>query len=166
MHGSRASGRPEEERARHRPKPGSRPRRGLYPHMRTSGPPLPLPGWDDPWPAEWPFQAVAVFLAQRAAGATVHVLDTSKLAIPDDYNRTIPGAPDIVASVDGRYVEIELKTRNGKQTRPQTYEQERVENAGSKYAVCRTVREVFEALELEVPAPAPESGNESGEVPE
>ena len=133
--------------------PRTRPRQKPYPHMRTSGPPLPLPGWDDTWPVEYPFQAIAVFLAQRAAPASTHVLDTSKLSIPDDYNRKVPGAPDIVASVGGRYVEIELKTRNGRQTGPQEREEERVGNAGSTYVLARTMREVFEALELEVPEP-------------
>ena len=114
-------------------------------------PSLPLPGWDDTWPVEYVFQAVAVFLATKLAPAGVHILDTSKLSVPDDYNRAVAGAPDIVAGVNGRYVEIELKTRNGKPTGPQEREAERVENAGSRYVTARTMREVFEALEIETP---------------
>ena len=129
---------------------------GEYDHPPLSlyaalSPSLPLPGWDDTWPVEYVFQAVAVFLATRLAPAGVHVLDTSKLSVPDDYNRSVAGAPDIVAGVNGRYVEIELKTRNGKPTGPQERESERVANAGSRYVVARTMREVFEALEIETP---------------
>ncbi len=62
-----------------------------------------------------------------------------------------------MASVDGRYIEIELKTAHGKQTEPQKREGERVENTGAQYVVARTLREAFDALEIEVP---------SSEVPE
>lgn len=113
-------------------------------------------GWDDTWQVEYLFQVVAIYLTQRLGGQRVHALDTSKLSIPDDYNRRVAGAPDIVACVDGRYVSIELKVRNGKQTRPQEYEGERVENAHGTYVVAHTLREVFEALEIEVP----EAGND------
>ena len=115
------------------------------------GLPFAITDWDAPWAAEYVFQPVAVALASRMAPARVHLLDTSKLSTPDNYNRSIPGAPDIVACVDGRYVEIELKTANGKPTGPQERESERVGITGGTYVVARTMREVFEALGLEVP---------------
>ncbi len=108
-------------------------------------------GWDDTWGCEYPFQALAVYAAKKFAGQRTHLLDTSKLSTPDNYNRSVAGAPDIVASVDGRYIEIELKTAHGKQTKPQEREGERVENTGAQYVVARTLREVFEALAIEVP---------------
>ena len=115
--------------------------------------PFAITDWDAPWAAEWVFQPIAVALASRIAPAGVHLLDTSKLSVPDDYNRAIPGAPDIVACVDGRYVEIELKAANGKPTGPQQRESECVSGTGGTYVVARTMREVFEALGLgsEVP---------------
>ena len=108
-------------------------------------------GWDDMWESEYVFQCFAVYWAKRLSGQRTHLFDTSKLSIPDDYNRRIGGAPDIVACIDGRHVEIELKTKDGKPTGPQGRHQERTENALGKYVMARTLREVFEALEIEVP---------------
>lgn len=110
-----------------------------------------LPGWDDPWVYEFLFQVVALFAVKALAGQRLSVLDTSKLSIPDDYNRRVSGAPDLVACVDGRYVAIELKAKDNKTTKPQDAEAERTSNAAGTYVVARTMREVFEALELEVP---------------
>ena len=111
--------------------------------MKAPADPLPLPGWDDPWPLEGMFQAVAHYLARRYAGAGVHVLDTSAVAYHSPHGK---GAPDLVASVDGRMVEIELKAAGGRLRRFQVAERERCEISGGEYAVCRTMREVFAAL--------------------
>ena len=92
-----------------------------------------------------------LFAIKALAGQRVNILDTSKLSIPDDYNRRVSGAPDLVACVDGRYVAIELKAKDNKTTGPQDTESERTANAGGAYVVARTMREVFEALGLEVP---------------
>ncbi|MDE0704046.1 MAG: hypothetical protein OXH59_10015 [Rhodospirillaceae bacterium] len=126
----------------------SRPGRHVRP---LPGLPIAITDWDATWPMERVFQSVAIDLARRMAPAGLHVLDTSKLAIPDDYNARVAGAPGIVACRGGRYVAIELKSAKQKLTDPQKWESERTEIAGGIYVVARTMREVFEALGLEVP---------------
>ena len=114
-----------------------------------------LVDWDAEWPVEGPFQVIAMVLivdaASRPGAPPLRCLDTHTLSVPTDFNRTQAGAPDIIACVSGRWVSIELKSRNLKQTKHQRFEQERVESAGGSYTVARTMREVFDALGLEVP---------------
>ena len=105
-------------------------------------------GWDEKWPLEDPFQAMAVYLARKLAGQRIHLLDTSKL--PGGW-KCRAGAPDITACVSGRYVAVELKGTHGKQILSQQTEQEVTENALGEYVIARTLREVFDALEIEVP---------------
>lgn len=113
------------------------------------GLPLAIADWDGAWSAEHVFQVVAVELARRYAGADCHVLDTSQIA-GNGFWRNRTGTADITACVSGRFVAIELKASSN-QTDSQEREQERVENAAGTYVVARTMREVFEALGLEVP---------------
>ena len=113
------------------------------------GLPLGISDWDGAWSAEHVFQAVAVELARRHAGADCHVLDTSQISGSMHW-RNRAGTADITACVGGRFVAIELKASSD-QTASQAREQERVENAAGRYLIARTMREVFEALGLEVP---------------
>lgn len=114
--------------------------------------PVAITDWDARWPVERVFQAVAVQLATEAAGQHLHVIDTSSLSVPSGgFYSWHPGSADIVACRHGRFTAIELKASSNKPTGPQTREGERIENAAGVYVVARTMREVFEALELEVP---------------
>jgi len=56
------------------------------------------------------------------------------------------GAPDIAGCYKFRFVGIETKSKGGKQTRIQKYEQSRIEKAGGFYAVCRSVADVKKLL--------------------
>ena len=113
--------------------------------------PIKITDWDATWPREKLFQTVAVELVRTCAGALVHIIDTSGVAAPGKWNQHQAGAPDIIACVKGRYVAIELKAHYGRMTPNQKAEAERTENAGGTYVAAKTLRQVFDALGLEIP---------------
>ena len=57
-----------------------------------------------------------------------------------------PGIPDIVLVIDGRFVGFEVKTYNGSQRPLQRKFQERLEDAGGKYYIIRSMKDVEDAL--------------------
>ena len=60
------------------------------------------------------------------------------------------GAPDIIICVDGLFVGLEIKTKIGKQSDLQKAAQIKIEKAGGKYFIIRSVRDliyVFQNLE-------------------
>jgi len=56
------------------------------------------------------------------------------------------GAPDIIAVIKGKYVGIECKFRNGKQSQNQKNFQEDLEKAGGRYLLVYGVDELAEKL--------------------
>ena len=58
----------------------------------------------------------------------------------------VPGTPDIVGCVRGRYVGIELKAARGRQSPGQVRFQAACEAAGGQYILARSVDEVMRAL--------------------
>lgn len=113
--------------------------------------PLTITDWDARWPNEHVFQAVAFELARSEAGVHCTLIDTSQICQYGYWYRASTGVSDITACVKGRFVEIELKSAFGNQSKQQKREQERVEGAGGIYVLAYTMRDVFDALELEVP---------------
>lgn len=103
-----------------------------------------LPGPDDTWAIESAFQSAVCHLLKEAG--VLH-WDTSGLA-GGRYGYSQTGAPDIMAiGRSGRFVGIELKTKVGKVSTHQRARGDQIEKAGGSYAVCRSIREVFEALQ-------------------
>lgn len=113
--------------------------------------PLTITDWDARWPNEHVFQAVAFELARTHSGINCSLIDTSQICQYGYWYRASTGVSDITACVKGRFVEIELKSVHGNQTEQQRREQRRVERAGGTYVLAYTMRDVFNALELEVP---------------
>lgn len=58
--------------------------------------------------------------------------------ISDRYNK---GIPDIVGCIDGMFFGLELKRRNGRPTKLQEYTINKINNAGGKVCIVRTVEE-------------------------
>lgn len=56
------------------------------------------------------------------------------------------GSPDIVCVVDGQYVGIEVKTSAGKQSEHQKEFQHRLEDAGGRYILARSIDDVMNVL--------------------
>ncbi|MYC66350.1 MAG: hypothetical protein F4X12_08480 [Acidobacteriia bacterium] len=117
--------------------------------------PLTITDWDALWPNEHVFQAVAFELVRSWAGTNCMLIDTSQICQYGYWYRSSTGVSDITACVNGRFVEIELKSAYGVQSKQQKREQERVEKAGGTYVLAYTMRDVFNALELEIPCDTP-----------
>lgn len=58
-----------------------------------------------------------------------------------------PGDPDIVVCFRGRYIGLEAKSHNGRQTPIQRTRENEIRNAGGIYAIVRTVDDVKVVLE-------------------
>lgn len=56
-----------------------------------------------------------------------------------------PGSPDVVAVIKGQYVGIEVKTDKGHQSPIQEQFQERLEKAGGRYILARSVDDIIKA---------------------
>jgi hypothetical protein len=56
------------------------------------------------------------------------------------------GSPDIICVIKGQYVGIEVKSPNGKQTDNQKDFQNRLEMAGGRYILARSLEDVINAL--------------------
>jgi hypothetical protein len=57
------------------------------------------------------------------------------------------GAPDIIVCVDGLFVGLEIKTESGKQSDLQKAAQLKIEKAGGKYFIIRSVRDLIYNLQ-------------------
>ena len=57
------------------------------------------------------------------------------------------GAPDIIICVDGLFVGLEIKTKIGKQSDLQKAAQIKIEKAGGKYFIIRSVRDMIYVLQ-------------------
>ena len=57
------------------------------------------------------------------------------------------GAPDIIICVDGLFVGLEIKTKIGKQSDLQKAAQIKIEKAGGKYFIIRSVRDLIFVLQ-------------------
>ena len=57
-----------------------------------------------------------------------------------------PGAPDIIADVNGHFLAIEAKTKTGRQSEYQKTCQKQVEASGGTYIVARSLQDVMEAV--------------------
>lgn len=57
-----------------------------------------------------------------------------------------PGAPDIIAVIDGRYVGIEVKSTKGCQSQAQFHFQKSLEKAGARYILARSIEDVERGL--------------------
>lgn len=57
-----------------------------------------------------------------------------------------PGAPDIIAVVDGRFLGIEAKTKTGRLREDQKICRDAIEASGGTYIVARSVEDVMEAV--------------------
>lgn len=57
-----------------------------------------------------------------------------------------PGQPDVVGCIRGRYVGIEAKTPNGRQSEAQKNYQAAIERAGGIYIIARSADEAISAL--------------------
>lgn len=55
------------------------------------------------------------------------------------------GVPDIICVVNGQFVGIEVKTKTGKQSPDQVLFQKRLQLAGGKYVLARSVDDVIAA---------------------
>lgn len=113
--------------------------------------PLIITDWDARWPNEHVFQAVAFEMVRLKDEESCVLIDTSQICQYGYWYRSTTGVSDFTACVKGRFVEIELKSASGVQTRQQKREQQRVESAGGTYVLAYTMRQVFDALELEIP---------------
>ena len=60
------------------------------------------------------------------------------------YRVGTPGAPDIICVIEGQFVGIEVKDEKGKLNPNQVAFKERLEAAGGKYVVARSVDDVIE----------------------
>lgn len=56
------------------------------------------------------------------------------------------GSPDIICVVDGKFIGIEVKGPSGRQSPDQIEFQERLERAGGRYIVARSIDDVEHAL--------------------
>lgn len=57
-----------------------------------------------------------------------------------------PGFPDILCSINGRFVGIEVKKCGGVQSSDQVLMQKEIEKSGAVYFICTSVRELEAAL--------------------
>lgn len=57
-----------------------------------------------------------------------------------------PGAPDIIADVNGRFLAIEAKTKTGRQSEQQKVCERMVTDSGGKYIVARSLQDVIDAV--------------------
>lgn len=58
-----------------------------------------------------------------------------------------PGDPDIVVCYRGRYVAVEAKAPDGRQSSIQRIRQEQIEDAGGMYVLAYSVEDVVSALD-------------------
>ena len=56
------------------------------------------------------------------------------------------GCSDIIAVINGQFIGVEVKTATGKQSADQILFQRRLENAGGKYIVARSVVDIKDIL--------------------
>ena len=63
--------------------------------------------------------------------------------ISDRYNR---GIPDIVGCINGKFFGLELKATKGKPTLLQMYTMDKINEAGGKACIVRTVAEGLETI--------------------
>lgn len=54
------------------------------------------------------------------------------------------GAPDLVCIVGGKYIGVECKTKRGAQSPVQLEFQRKIEKAGGKYLIARSVEDAYE----------------------
>lgn len=66
----------------------------------------------------------------------------------------LPGMADLEGCVDGRHVEVEVKTAKGRQTEPQRRWQAAVERAGGVYVIARSPEHAIASIEAALAAPA------------
>ena len=62
-------------------------------------------------------------------------------------DRWISGIPDLIICLDGKFIAIELKFGNGKVSKIQKYVLNKIQDAGGRVAVCRTIKEVKRFIE-------------------
>lgn len=58
----------------------------------------------------------------------------------------LSGAPDLIAVIDGKFIGIEVKSAKGRQSPQQKEFQTKLEKAGAKYFLVRSVEDVKLAL--------------------
>ena len=63
---------------------------------------------------------------------------------------TTNGVPDIIIVIDGKFIGLEFKTYRGKQSEDQKTFQSRLESAGGKYHIVRSVQDLTDVLALYV----------------
>lgn len=58
----------------------------------------------------------------------------------------LPGSPDIIAVINGKYIGLEIKRRKGKQDPDQVEFQRVLEKAGGEYYIVRSVDDVVSII--------------------
>lgn len=59
----------------------------------------------------------------------------------------IPGSGDLIGVVQGRYVEVEVKTKKGRQSERQHFHQQAIEQCGGIYLLARTKEEAARRIQ-------------------
>ena len=97
---------------------------------------------------------ILVELSREFLGRGVFWQNDTGVAKSMDGKRTIrfglPGSPDIIGCLDGRWVGIEVKTATGKQREAQKKFQAAIERAGGIYFVARSPEEAIEGIRQRV----------------
>jgi len=65
-----------------------------------------------------------------------------------ESNFSISGIPDLICSINGYFVAIELKTPTGKVSKIQEYTMEQIRKSGGKAFVARSVENVRNCINL------------------
>lgn len=84
------------------------------------------------------FQEKVITLLKRVFGKHIWFAKIS-----DRYNK---GIPDIVGCINGKFFAIELKATNGRPTKLQEYTIDKIEEAGGKVCIARTMAECLGIL--------------------
>ena len=61
---------------------------------------------------------------------------------------TTNGIPDIIAVIDGKFIGLEFKTYRGRQSEDQKIFQERLEAAGGRYFIIRSLTDLEKTISL------------------
>lgn len=58
-----------------------------------------------------------------------------------------PGCPDIVVCKDGKFIGLEVKTFNGRQSKKQKIAESDIINAGGEYYIVRSIDDVVDIID-------------------
>lgn len=85
---------------------------------------------------------------QKTQTKIIKYLESIGAYVVKNISTSRNGVPDIIACYKGQFIAIEVKAKNGKSSKLQKYNIEKIKQAGGVAFVARSVEDVKERIEI------------------